>query len=163
VRTSVDVHNYLIERDVPHEVVSARGRLRTPERLAAVLGLPLEEVGKVVVFEGPKLSVAAVIPAGTAPDLRKVRRATGSGQLAQASDQRASELTEYLPESIPPVGLPSDFDVVVDRSLHKDAVLYFAGGEVRSVLKIRGRDLVKATGAKVASILAEDAPTRPSR
>jgi prolyl-tRNA editing enzyme YbaK/EbsC (Cys-tRNA(Pro) deacylase) len=154
VRTSVDVHNYLIEREVPHEVVSARGRLRTPERLAAVLGLPLNVVGKVVVFEGPKAAVAAVVPAGTSPDVAKVRRAAGHRELAPATDERASELTEYLAESIPPAGLPNGFSMVVDRSLDRDEVLYFPGGEARSVLKIRGRDLVEATRARVASILA---------
>jgi prolyl-tRNA editing enzyme YbaK/EbsC (Cys-tRNA(Pro) deacylase) len=154
VRTSVDVHNFLIEREVPHEVFSARGRLRTPERLAAVLDLPQDEVGKVIVFEGPDSAVAAVVPAGTTPDVAKVRRAAGDRELTPASDERASELTEYLAESIPPVGLPNGFDIVVDRSLDRDTVLYFSGGEARSVLKIRGRDLVKAARAKVASILA---------
>jgi prolyl-tRNA editing enzyme YbaK/EbsC (Cys-tRNA(Pro) deacylase) len=162
VRTSVDVHNFLIEREVPHEVFSARGRLRTPERLAAVLDLPQDEVGKVVVFEGPKRAVAAVVPAGTDPDVGKVRRAAGDKELARASDERASELTEYLAESIPPVGLPNGFAVVVDRSLDRDAVLYFSGGEARSVLKIRGGDLVKAARAKVASILAGGNPARSS-
>jgi prolyl-tRNA editing enzyme YbaK/EbsC (Cys-tRNA(Pro) deacylase) len=154
VRTSVDVHNFLIEREVPHEVFSARGRLRTPERLAAVLDLPLDEVGKVIVFEGPDSAVVAVVPAGTSPDVTKVRRAAGDRELTPASDERASELTEYLAESIPPVGLPNGFDIVVDRSLDRDTVLYFSGGEARSVLKIRGRDLVRAARAKVASILA---------
>jgi prolyl-tRNA editing enzyme YbaK/EbsC (Cys-tRNA(Pro) deacylase) len=154
VRTSVDVHNFLIEREVPHEVFSARGRLRTPERLAAVLDLPQDEVGKVIVFEGSDSAVAAVVPAGTTPDVAKVRRAAGDRELTPASDERASELTEYLAESIPPVGLPNGFDIVVDRSLDRDTVLYFSGGEARSVLKIRGRDLVKAARAKVASILA---------
>lgn len=162
MRTSVDVHNFLIEREVPHEVFSARGRLRTPERLAAVLDLRQDEVGKVVVFEGPKRVVAAVVPAGTAPDIGKVRRAAGDTELARTSDQRASELTEYLAESIPPVGLPNGFAVVVDRSLDRDAVLYFSGGEARSVLKIRGADLVKAARAKVASILARGNATRSS-
>jgi prolyl-tRNA editing enzyme YbaK/EbsC (Cys-tRNA(Pro) deacylase) len=154
VRTSVDVHNYLIERDVPHEMFSARGRLRSPERLAAVLGLPPEEVGKVVVFEGTRGALAAVVPAGTVPDLGRLGRAAKNTDLTQASDERASELSEYLAESIPPVGLPTSFGVVIDRSLDRDTVLYFPGGEARSVLKIRGKDLVKAARAKVASILA---------
>jgi Ala-tRNA(Pro) deacylase len=162
VRTSVDVHNFLIEREVPHEVFSARGRLRTPERLAAVLDLPQDEVGKVVVFEGPKAAVAAVVPAGTAPDVGKVRRAARNNRLSQATDERASELSEYLAESIPPVGLPDGFAVVIDRSMDRDEVLYFPGGEARSVLKIRGRDLVKATRAQVASILSGQSPTRQS-
>ena len=152
MRTSVDVHNYLVERDVPHELFSARGRLRSPERLAAVLDLPSGDVGKVVVFEDGTGGVAVIVPSAAEPDPRKVRRATGRRGLARAADDRASELTEYLAESIPPAGLPDGFGVVVDLSLHRDAVLYFSGGEVRAVLKVRGTDLAEATGATVAPI-----------
>src|SRR5438093_6036339 len=59
VRSSVDVHNYLLERDAPHEMVRARGRLRTPDRMAAALDLPLEQVGRVVIFEGDDGPLAA--------------------------------------------------------------------------------------------------------
>jgi prolyl-tRNA editing enzyme YbaK/EbsC (Cys-tRNA(Pro) deacylase) len=152
VRTSVDVHNYLVEREAPHEVFSARGRLRTSERLAAVLDLPPEEVGKVVVYEGPDGPVAAVVPSGNQPDPARVRRAAGQPGAEEVTGDRGSVLTGYLPEAIPPAGLPSDFMVILDRSLDRDAVLYFPGGEARAVLKIRGKDLVRATEAKVASI-----------
>ena len=152
VRTGVDVHNFLVALDVPHEVVSARGRLRSPERLAAVLDLPLGEVGKVVIYEGEAGPVAAVVPAGREPELDRVRAETGQPGLERASHDRASDLTGYLAESIPPAGLPPGFTLIVDRALDRDDVLYFAGGEPRAVLKIRGKDLIKATGAKVASI-----------
>ena len=152
MRTSVDVHNYLLERETPHEVFSARGRLRGPERIAAVLDLPEQEVGKVVILEGPLGSVAAVVPAGSGVDPGLVRKASGRHDLEPVSDERASELTGYLPEAIPPAGLPEGFLVVLDRSFDRKAVLYFPGGEARAVLKIRGEDLVRATKAKVASI-----------
>jgi prolyl-tRNA editing enzyme YbaK/EbsC (Cys-tRNA(Pro) deacylase) len=152
VRTSVDVHNFLVERDVPHEVFPVRGRLRSPERLAAILELPPEEVGKVIVFEGSAGAVAAVVPAGRTPDTTKVRKAADRPDLELAADDRAAALTEYLPESLPPVGLPDGVLLVMDRSLARDAVLYFAGGEARAVLKIRGKDLVRAARATVARI-----------
>jgi prolyl-tRNA editing enzyme YbaK/EbsC (Cys-tRNA(Pro) deacylase) len=152
VRTSVDVHNFLIEREVPHELFPARGRLRSPELLAAVLDLPPGEVGKVVVYEGQEGPVAAVVPSGHQPDPHRVRRASGQADIEPVTDDRASELTGYLPESLPPAGLPDTFTVILDRALNRDRVLYFAGGEARSVLKIRGKDLVRATNAKVASI-----------
>src|ERR671914_12849 len=103
MRTSVDVSNYLLERDIPHELVSLPGRLRSPgrmARIAAVLGLPPE---------------------------------------------RATELTEFLAEALPPVGLPAGTRVIVDRPLAQQEVLYFAGGEATSMLKIRAVDLVRAT------------------
>src|SRR5438270_220178 len=52
MRTSVDVHNFLIERDVPHEVFLARGRLRSADRIVAVLDLSPTGLGGVVVRQG---------------------------------------------------------------------------------------------------------------
>jgi prolyl-tRNA editing enzyme YbaK/EbsC (Cys-tRNA(Pro) deacylase) len=153
VRTSVDVANFLVEREVPHEVFSASGRLRSPERMAAVLDLPPEEVGRVVLFEGPAGPVAAVVPCEAEPDPVLVARAAGQPSVEPADDDRAAELTGYLAESIPPVGLPKGIRLVIDPSLDRDDVVYFPGGEVRAVLKVRGRDLVRATGARVCPIV----------
>jgi Cys-tRNA(Pro)/Cys-tRNA(Cys) deacylase len=152
VRTSVDVHNYLIERNVPHEVFQAGGRFRSSERMAAVLDLPPGEVGRVIIFESESGPVAAVVPADRDPDLRLLRRAARRDHLERAGDQRTTEVTDYLPEAVPPAGLPNGIPVVLDRSLRIDEVLYFPGGEPKAVLKIRGTDLARATGAKVAKI-----------
>jgi prolyl-tRNA editing enzyme YbaK/EbsC (Cys-tRNA(Pro) deacylase) len=152
VRGSVDVHNFLLERDVPHEVLPVPSRTRSAERLAALLELPLHEVGKVVVFEGTGGGVAAVVPAGRSADAERVRKAANRPDLELMPDDRAAELTGFLPESMPPVGLPTEFSVILDRTLARDRVLYFTGGEARAVLKIRGRDLARATQARVANI-----------
>jgi Ala-tRNA(Pro) deacylase len=154
VRTSVDVHNFLVERGVQHELFSARGRFRVPERISEGLDLPPDQVAKVLVFEGPQGPVAAVIPIGSLVDDQRLRKASGQPTLHVAADDRTFELTDYLPESTPPAGLPAGFTTVVDRSLAHQDVLYSPGGEARAILKIRGRDLVKATRAKVAAIVA---------
>jgi len=153
VRGSVEVHNYLMERDIPHELVPSRGRLRWPKRMAAILGLRPDQVGRVVIFEAAGPPVAAVVPSGGEPDPMRLAKAVGRPSVNKVDESHASGLTEYLPESIPPVGLPEPFTVVLDESLNRDEVLYFPGGEPRSVLKIRGTDLARATGAKVAPIL----------
>ena len=163
VRTSVDVHNFLIERDAPHEVVPTRGRLRSADRIASALDLPPDQVGKVVIFEGRAGPIAAVVPAGHEPDPSLVAKALGRGRVRPATEDRALELTGYLAESIPPAGLPNGFAVVIDTSLDRDEVLYFIGGESRSVLKIRGKDLARATKARVAPILSAPPTGRSSR
>jgi prolyl-tRNA editing enzyme YbaK/EbsC (Cys-tRNA(Pro) deacylase) len=163
MRSSVDVHNFLVERDVPHELFPLRGRLRTPGRLAAVLELPPEQVGHVVVLEagvppgaggGP---VAALVAADRKPSLRRVARAlrlSPDVALQRAAPDRASALAEYLTEAIPPAGLPDRFRVVIDRPLAREEVVYFPAGESRSVLKVRGEDLARAVDATVAAISA---------
>jgi Cys-tRNA(Pro)/Cys-tRNA(Cys) deacylase len=152
MRTSVDVHNFLLERDIPHELVPVRGRLREPDRMAAVLGLPPDQVGRVVLLETAKGLVAVVVPADAAPDLRRVAVATPSPTLTELDPDRIAERTDFLAESVPPVGLPDDTKVILDRTLAGQEVLYFAGGEPSTLLKIRPDDLVRATGAKVARV-----------
>ena len=152
MRTSVDVHNFLLERDVPHELVPVRGRLREPERMAAVLGLPPGQVARVVVVEAAKGLVALVIPADGQPDLRRVAVATPSPSLVELDPYRVAELTDFLAEAVPPVGLPDGTKVILDRPLSEQEVLYVAGGEPSTLLKIRPADLVRATGAKVARV-----------
>jgi prolyl-tRNA editing enzyme YbaK/EbsC (Cys-tRNA(Pro) deacylase) len=155
MRTSVDVHNYLLERDVPHELVPVRGRLRSPgrmARIAAVLGLPAEQVGKVVVLEGRKQLVAVLVASNAEADLRRVAVAAPSPTLTEPTADRVSDLTDYLSEAVPPVGLPDGTRVIMDRTLADQEVLYFAGGEPSTLLKIRAQDLIRTSEAKVARV-----------
>jgi Cys-tRNA(Pro)/Cys-tRNA(Cys) deacylase len=155
MRTSVDVHNFLVERDVPHELVQLRGRLRSPgrmARIAAVLGLPAEQVGKVVVLLGSKDLVAVLIPSDREVDLRRVAVAARTPSLEELSSARVTDLTDYFSESVPPAGLPDGTRVIMDRTLADQEVLYFAGGEPTTLLKIRPDDLVRASGAKVVRV-----------
>jgi Cys-tRNA(Pro)/Cys-tRNA(Cys) deacylase len=155
MRTSVDVHNFLLERDIPHELVSLRGRLRSPgrmARIAAVLGLPPEQVGKVVVLRGSKDLVAVLVPSDGDADLRRVAVAAPTPSLEELTSERVAELTEYFSEAVPPVGLPNGTKVLLDRTLAEQEILYFAGGEPTTLLKIRPDDLARAAGAKVARV-----------
>jgi Cys-tRNA(Pro)/Cys-tRNA(Cys) deacylase len=152
MRTSVDVHNFLLERDVPHELVSLRGRLRSPgrmARIAAVLGLPPQQVGKVVVLQGSRDLVAVLVPSDREPDLRRVAVAAPTPSLETLTSDRVAELTEYFSEAVPPVGLPNGTKVLLDRTLADQEILYFAGGEPTTLLKIRPQDLIRASGAKI--------------
>jgi Cys-tRNA(Pro)/Cys-tRNA(Cys) deacylase len=152
VRNSVDVHNFLVERDVHHEVVKVRGRLRSAERIASVLDLPPAQVGKVVVYETDAGPVVAIVQSGRSADPERVRKALRAGEIKTTTQARASQLTEYLGEAVPPAGLPAEFRVIVDRGVAGQDVLYFAGGEASAILKLRGADLIRATSAKVATI-----------
>ena len=152
MRTGVDVHNYLLEHDVQHELFNVRGRLRSAERIASVLDLPPDQVGKVVVLETDRGPLAALIPSNRKIDQERVRKAVRAKEVKPTTQARASQLSEYLGEAVPPAGLPRAFRVIIDRTLAGQDVLYFAAGEASAVLKLRGRDLVRATGARVAPI-----------
>ncbi|MGH2723564.1 MAG: aminoacyl-tRNA deacylase [Actinomycetota bacterium] len=154
MRTSVDVHNFLLEREVPHELVPVRGRLRSPATVAAVLGLPPDHVGRVVLFEGGDSLVAAIMRSDRTADPHLVARAAGVDEVSEVLPDRATELTEFLSEALPPVALPRGTGAVMDEALGRQEVLYFPGGEISTLLKIRAADLVRVTEATVAPLAA---------
>lgn len=152
MKNAVDVHNFLVERDIAHEMVSVGGRVRAPDQVAGVLGLEPEQVGRVVLYEGAAGLVAAAVPAASDADARLVARAADDPGLAEVAPERATALTEFLDESLPPVALPEGTTLLLDRLLERQEVLYFPGGEPTSVLKIRPPDLLRATSAHVADV-----------
>lgn len=152
MRNSVDVHNYLLEREVPHEMVPVRGRFRSPDRIAAVLGLEPEQVGKVVILGANKGLVAVLVSSHREVDLRRVAIAAPTPTLREMTSEEVTDATDYFAESVPPVGLPAGTQAIMDGGLAEQQVLYFAGGEASTLLKIRPDDLRQATGAKVAKV-----------
>ena len=153
MKTAVDVHNYLVARDIPHELVGTQGRVQDPERWATVLGLEPEQVGRVMLFEradGEGL-VAAAVPADREADPALVASAAGS-EVASVSDARTTDLTEFFHEALPPVGLPDGTLVLLDDQLASQEVVFLPAGEATSLLKIRPEDLLRATGGAAARL-----------
>ena len=103
-------------------------------------------------FEGPNGPVAALVRSDGSPNASRVAEVAEAEGLSEMAPARATDVTGFLSEVIPPAGLPMEVTVVVDRALTEQEVLYFPGGELNSVLKIRARDLTKVTGARVAPI-----------
>jgi Cys-tRNA(Pro)/Cys-tRNA(Cys) deacylase len=153
MRNSVDVHNFLLERSVPHELVPVRGRFRSADRIAAVLGLEPEQVGKVVILGASRGLVAVLIPSNREPDLRRVAVAVPSPTLRELTTDEITDATDFLAEAVPPVGLPQGTQAIMDGRLAEQEVLYFSGGEGSTLLKIRPEDLRWAIGAKVAKVV----------
>jgi prolyl-tRNA editing enzyme YbaK/EbsC (Cys-tRNA(Pro) deacylase) len=152
MRNSVDVHNFLLERGVAHEMVPVRGRLRSPDQIAAVLGLEPEQVGKVVILGASKGLVAVIVSSHRQVDMRRVAVAAPTPTLRELSSDEVTDATDFFAESVPPVGLPAGTRAIMDSGLSEQQVLYFAGGEASTLLKIRPEDLRGATDAKVARV-----------
>lgn len=152
MRNSVDVHNFLLERSVPHELVPVRGRFRSPDTIAAVLGLEPEQVGKVVVLRASKGLVAVLVPSNSEPDLRRVAVAVPTPTLRELTTDEVTDATDFLADNVPPVGLPQGTRAIMDQGLTQQEVLYFSGGEGSTLLKIRPHDLLGAVEAKVARV-----------
>lgn len=158
MRSSVDVHNYLLDTDVPHELPPLPGPLRDLADAPDVLGLPAVAVGRPTVLSDAQGVVVVLTPANACADVSRVSALLRRPGLAPISPDRAPTLTGYLLPTVPPVALDCPADVVIDQQVAAQDVVYTAAGEAGVILKIRGDDLVKATHAVVVGV-ATDAGT----
>jgi len=152
MKASVDVHNFLQVKEIPHEIFLINSPTRTAERTAAVLGLQLEEVIKSVVFVANSKPVLVILPGDRRASYKKLKNALGASKLKLASGQEVTDLTGYVLGATPPLAHQTDLSTVVDQSVMDKGVLYTGGGEVNALLKIRPQDLVRATEARVADV-----------
>jgi len=149
VRSSVEVHNYLLDSDVPHELSPLPGRLPDLTDAPDVLGLQAATVGRPVVLCDDYGVVVVLIPADAEIDLDGVRALLRRDGLRPLAADQAPSLTGYLLPAVPPVALECTAEVVIDERLASQDVVYTAAGEAGVILKVRGCDLIKATDALV--------------
>lgn len=152
MRSSIDVHNHLLDDDVVHELSQLPGPLRDLSAAPGVLGLPPGAVGRPTLLADDDGCVVVLAPADAEVDTSSVAELLGRLDLDPVPPDRAPGLTGYLLAFMPPVALECRSTLVVDEQVADQDVVYAAAGEPGVILKVRGADLIKATSAVVASI-----------
>jgi prolyl-tRNA editing enzyme YbaK/EbsC (Cys-tRNA(Pro) deacylase) len=155
VRSSVDVHNSLLADEVPHELSQLPGPLRDLAAAPAVLGLPASAVARPTLLADREGVVVVLAPADLEVNTAQVGELLGRKTLHALAADRAPGLTGYLLPFVPPVALECPALVVVDEQLTREDVVYTAAGEPGVILKIRGFDLAKVTGAVVSQVTGQ--------
>ncbi len=155
MRSSVDVHNSLLADEVPHELSQLPGPLRDLAAAPAVLGLPASAVARPTVLADRAGVVLILAPADIEVSALQVAELLGRRSLRPLAPDRAPGLTGYLLPFVPPVALECPATVVVDEQLTREDVVYAAAGEPGVILKVRGVDLAKVTGAVVSQVTGQ--------
>ncbi len=155
MRAALDVHRDLLARGVPHEVVRLRGRAASADDLPRLLDV---ETGCVavrcyeVVRADARSFAAVLVPAGTLPDPLALLEALDACTVRLAPDDVVNARTRYAAGLVSPVCLPDDVEVLADAALGAAEVIWCAVGEGGVALGIRTRDLLVASGARVAAL-----------
>ena len=165
MRAALDVHQDLLARGMPHEVIRLRSRALSADDLPRLLDVPAGCAAVrcyVVERAGGPAFAAVLVPSGALPDDDVVCDALLAVAVTPATDEQVNVATGFAAGLVSPVGLPSGVEVVVDEVLTEHPVVYCALGESGVALGIRTPDLLVATGARTAS-LTGPAARGPSR
>lgn len=132
-------------------------RTTTAGEEAVALGVPRAEVAKTVVLATEDGYLRAVVPASERLDLHKVRDFLDGGRTTRLATE--DDLAEVYPMfelgAVPPFGGPAGDAVLVDRRLAAEESVVLEAGSHRDSVRLRMRDLLALTGARIADITVE--------
>lgn len=152
MKTSVDVHNFLLSCNVPHEIVPVDTPILTAERAAALLRLKPEEISKSIVLLVDDRPLVTIIPGNKRVDYKKLKKHLRATEIKLAESKELVELTGYPIGATPPVAHANKLKTLIDPKVAKSEVVYTAGGDVTSILKIRASDLCRVTDSDIVDI-----------
>ncbi len=156
MRSALDVHRELLERDVPHEVVRLRTRVLSADDLPRALGLDTGALSvrcyRTTAEDGTEGFAAVLVPAGAVPDPVALLDALGAAAARPATATEVNAVTDFAATLVCPVGLPPEVVLLADAAVGTSDVVYTAAGEGGVALGIRTRDLLVAVGARVAAL-----------
>ncbi len=160
MRSSHDVHDDLVERGIPHEIVRLSSSSRTASLAADALGVDVSRVVKTLLFMiDDARAVVALVSGDTTVDTPALARAAGGAELRLAKAGEVREVTGYPPGAVPPCALATAVPVVADPRVFVPDVVFCGGGTTTSMLRIRSADLAAVTAPTVVSIAGR--PSRP--
>lgn len=147
---SLGVEAELLEPGVP---------MPTVPLAAAAIGVSESAIIKSVLFEDRAGRVVLAIANGPSRISRPLLTlAFGAPKLWLASPGLVLEQTGFPAGGVSPVGHKVAIPVIVDAGVMREVWVYGGGGTEDALLKIQPTDIVRVTGAKIATIV-EPIPT----
>ena len=141
VRTCSDVHNYLEEAGVAHEMLPLPDRSTTAQRAADLLGVSLDEIVKSLLFLVDGVPTLVLVPGGARVHAGALAEGLGASEVILAPPEDVLATTGFPVGAVPPCGLGGDLPVVADPEAFAPPVVYCGGGAAATMLKIRSADL----------------------
>jgi len=121
---------------------------------AEALGEPASRVLKTLIAQVDGKPVCIVLPSDREASMKKVAAAFGGKSAAMLPVPDAERLTGYKVGGVSPFGQRKKLRTVVDPAAQGEACVYVNGGRRGLQIRLAPVDLIRASGALVAAILA---------
>lgn len=135
------------------EIVTPPADASTVTAAAEALGVHPSQIVKSLLFQNRRGDVVlAVASGGFRVDRRRLADLIGAGHLKLAAPATVLAVSGYAVGGMPPVGHATPLNVVVDCAVLSQSIVFGGGGRSDLLLRIRPDEIVRLTGATVASV-----------
>ncbi len=150
-RGPVNVEAWIRERGLSWRLIDTGGPTTSVADAAERLGVEPGVIVKTLVLIDGEKTYAVIVPGPARLDLGKLARVVG-GKPRMARPREVLERTGYRVGGVPPVALPEDVVLVVDKAVLGLERVYGGGGRDGVLLEFSPAELVRETGCLVADV-----------
>jgi Cys-tRNA(Pro)/Cys-tRNA(Cys) deacylase len=150
-----NVTRLLDARRIPYKVYELPNEKIGAMEAAVIMGIPPAEVYKTIVIlrDGKKKPILALVPAGSEVDLKLVARETGEKKVHLATERQAETMTGLQAGGISPLALiQRGFEVLIDESAQALGEINVSGGQRGINIRLEVSDLQTLTKARFANL-----------
>ncbi len=150
-----NVTRMLQSRKVPFTVFELPVEKLGAQETARLLNIPVAQVYKTIVVtrDRPGKPILAVIPGDHEVDLKALAAAVGEKKVRLPTEREAEQLTGLQAGGISPLALlQRGFQILIDSSIQQQPEINLSAGQRGLNIRLASTDLLRLTGARVASI-----------
>ncbi len=150
-----NVTRLLDQRHIAYEAFELPAEKLGARETASMLGIDPAIVFKTIVVtrDKPRKPLLAVVPGDSVVDLKLLAAAVGDKKVYLPTEREAEALTGLQAGGISPLALLNKgFRVLIDDSARAHDAIHVSGGQRGLNIRIALADLVKLTGAQIATL-----------
>jgi len=147
------LEQYMKSRGISGEIIRlSPSAAKTSASAAESVGCEISQIAKSIVLKGEERYYVVVLSGDKRIDLKKAS-ATLRDTLRLAKPEEILEQTGYPVGGVPPFGHANSLKILVDKSLLRFEEVYSSGGSDNTLLKIKVKELIKATGTGYGGVV----------
>jgi Cys-tRNA(Pro) deacylase len=148
-----EVKQFIKKRGLDVEIIEHDESGLTSKQAAEATGVDIEQIIKTLLFMDKKHRPVIVICQGhKRVDMDKVMKFVELKKPRLARTEEIKELLGTEPGGTPPICLPGDIPVLVDKGVTKQEFVVGSAGTKFTGLKLKPYDIVKFSGGKIVDI-----------
>lgn len=144
------VQSFLDQGKVKYEIIKHK-TVFTAYDLAQTTGTELNDIAKTLLIKAGKDYVLIVLPASMRLNIDKLKKMLGVKQISIVKENVMKTALKVKPGAITPFGPLYKIPVYVESKLAKTKDVLAGAGDFQESVKLKAKDLVKLTEAKVGS------------
>jgi len=149
------LQRYIRELKIEAELIAPGVPMVTVTDAARAIGADDEQILKSLLFwdRATRHNVLAIASGNGKIDLALLAAASGLHRPRLAPAERVLAVTGYRAGGVPPIGHANPLAVIVDARVAELDVAFGGGGSEEFLMRVRTRDILRLTGATVATIV----------